>query len=271
MLSGIILAAAAAASLPAASAIDPGSWFTANAYPPEALKKHIQGQVGFEADVDPWGRPTACRVTSSSGSPILDQATCAIVQSKGRFKPAKDPSGAAVPGQYSNRAVWRLADGPRWAADFLDLSDPANPMCRTQSEGSPVIGPSCARLLQETVALPELARRLTKLVYFTSVAFGEDQPYAGDPRWGNRISDLASDRYLFRGGTDCVSIAAEGLAAGRDPCADFKTGGKLSEADRKRALKIHSEVAMFGIRRTDAVAPGTCKKGESKAEVESCD
>lgn len=102
---------AAAMQLPTATAIDPGSWFSPNNYPPEALKKGIQGSVTFDANVDANGKATACRVTISSGSDMLDQATCNLVLSQGRFIPAAGADGRPVAGHYSNRAVWML-QGP---------------------------------------------------------------------------------------------------------------------------------------------------------------
>jgi TonB family protein len=98
----------AAATVAKASAIDPGSWFSPSNYPTEALKKGIEGSVSFEVDVDPEGKPTACRVRVSSGYQLLDQATCDIVESKGRFIPATGPDGRPVAGHYGNRAIWRM-------------------------------------------------------------------------------------------------------------------------------------------------------------------
>jgi TonB family protein len=99
--------AAAAATVPKATAIDPVSWFSPDDYPMEAAKKGIEGNATFEVDVDAEGKPTACRITDSSGSASLDQTTCDIVLKKGRFKPAMF-HGKAVAGRYSETASWRL-------------------------------------------------------------------------------------------------------------------------------------------------------------------
>jgi len=42
-------------------------------YPPRALAAREQGAVGFAVTLDKDGHPTECRVTSSSGFPLLDQ------------------------------------------------------------------------------------------------------------------------------------------------------------------------------------------------------
>lgn len=113
---------AAATALPTATAIDPASWFSPDNYPSEAAKKGIQGSVAFEVDVDASGRPTACRVTVSSGSEILDEATCNLVLIQGRFIPAKGADGRSVPGHYSNRATWVL-QGPAKAAPSIQAQE----------------------------------------------------------------------------------------------------------------------------------------------------
>jgi TonB family protein len=105
--------AAASTTVPTASAIDPASWFGANAYPAEAWKKGIEGSVTFDVDVSPEGKPTACRVVVSSGYQVLDQATCDAVQAKGRFVPATGQDGRPVPGHYSNRTIWRIPNLPQ--------------------------------------------------------------------------------------------------------------------------------------------------------------
>lgn len=89
----IALLLAAAADVITAKPIDIGSWFRANDYPIEAMKKGIEGSVTFEVDVDPAGKPTACRVAVSSGSSILDRATCDAVLARARFEPALGPDG----------------------------------------------------------------------------------------------------------------------------------------------------------------------------------
>jgi TonB family protein len=99
---------AAATTVPEATPIEPASWFSPNDYPTDALKKGIQGSVSFDVEVDPEGRPTGCRVTVSSGDPNLDQTTCKLVESKGKFIPATGPDGKPVAGHYSSRANWFL-------------------------------------------------------------------------------------------------------------------------------------------------------------------
>ena len=103
---------AAAMVIPTATAIEPASWFSSDSYPLEAMKRRIEGSVTFDVDVDPQGRPTACRIIVSSGYAMLDQATCDAVQAKGRFVPATGADGKPIAGHYSNRAIWRMPSPP---------------------------------------------------------------------------------------------------------------------------------------------------------------
>ncbi|MGN6269281.1 MAG: energy transducer TonB [Sphingomonas sp.] len=103
-------AAAAPAGAPVATPIgNPASWFPADAYPPEAKAAGIQGRTEFKLELDPQGRITECDIAKSSGSPLLDSTTCALLVTNARFKPARDASGRAVPGTWQSAMVWQLA------------------------------------------------------------------------------------------------------------------------------------------------------------------
>jgi TonB family protein len=60
--------------------------------------------------VDEAGRVSACRVTGSSGSASLDDATCRIFRERAQFEPARDAHGRAVPDQISSHMRWVLPD-----------------------------------------------------------------------------------------------------------------------------------------------------------------
>ena len=85
---------------------NPGSWATTNDYPSRALREEREGTTGFRVNVGTDGRVTDCQVTSSSGSPDLDEATCTNVSRRARFKPATDSNGQPTTGSYSNRVRW---------------------------------------------------------------------------------------------------------------------------------------------------------------------
>lgn len=85
---------------------NPANWATTNDYPTRALREEREGTTGFRVSVGPDGRVTGCSVTSSSGSPDLDDATCANVTRRARFNPATDGEGQPTSGSYSNRVRW---------------------------------------------------------------------------------------------------------------------------------------------------------------------
>lgn len=84
----------------------PGEWVTTNDYPSRALREEREGTTGFRLTVGPDGRVTNCEVTSSSGSPDLDSATCENLRRRARFNPATDGEGNPTTGSYSSRTRW---------------------------------------------------------------------------------------------------------------------------------------------------------------------
>jgi protein TonB len=85
---------------------NPGSWATTNDYPSRALREERAGVTGFRVTVTPDGRASGCTITSSSGSPDLDEATCANVTRRARFNPAMDGEGKPTTGSYTGRIRW---------------------------------------------------------------------------------------------------------------------------------------------------------------------
>jgi protein TonB len=77
-------------------------------YPASAIRAEQQGTTGFRLTVGTDGRVTGCDVTSSSGSPALDQATCRIMRSRARFTPARDDHGNPTTDAVSSRIRWVL-------------------------------------------------------------------------------------------------------------------------------------------------------------------
>jgi protein TonB len=85
---------------------NPANWATTNDYPTRALREERAGTTGFRVTVGPDGKVTSCSITSSSGSPDLDEATCSNVTRRARFTPATDGEGNPTTGSYSNRIRW---------------------------------------------------------------------------------------------------------------------------------------------------------------------
>jgi protein TonB len=79
-------------------------------YPASALRNEEEGTTRFRLTVGTNGRVTDCSVTSSSGSPALDSATCRIMRSRARFTPARDNQGNATTDTYTSSITWRIQD-----------------------------------------------------------------------------------------------------------------------------------------------------------------
>jgi len=94
---------------------------------------------------------------------------------------------------------------------------------------------------------------MTKIAYFSSMAFGDDAPYDGNPAWGTRMSYSIIDQYTLNGMGDCEIIALKtrdsnkALNVDPEPCSGFRRTPKLKASLKPRALKIRYESAVFAI------------------------
>ncbi|MGF7152039.1 protein TonB [Sphingomonas zeicaulis] len=95
---------------PAVARGDQGSWVTQDDYPPRALREERVGTSAVAWDINTEGRVENCRVTSSSGSPDLDEAACKNITRRARYKPALDNAGNPIRSGASRRVVWRMPD-----------------------------------------------------------------------------------------------------------------------------------------------------------------
>ena len=86
----------------------PSRWIDYRSYPASAIKAKAQGNTGVAVDVDRYGYPTRCRVVKSAGFKALDDAACPQIMKRGRFFPALDANGVAVPGVWARTVIWRL-------------------------------------------------------------------------------------------------------------------------------------------------------------------
>ena len=84
---------------------------TGRDYPPEAKRAGIEGNLTTRYVVDTHGRIVRCSIVASSGSPVLDAATCRLVIDRYRFAPAHDASGRAVEDTIDEDHGWRIAAG----------------------------------------------------------------------------------------------------------------------------------------------------------------
>lgn len=92
--------------------IDPGSWITNADYPYEVQQAGTTGIVGFTLMVDAQGSVIGCQIEQSSGSTVLDTTTCKLLNTRARFKPARDNKGRATADRYASRVMWSTHAGP---------------------------------------------------------------------------------------------------------------------------------------------------------------
>lgn len=74
---------------------------------PDALRQTAGGgTVGVRYTVLPDGRVGACRITRSSGVPLLDQTTCRLITDRFRFRPSLDAAGRPVQADIVENHEW---------------------------------------------------------------------------------------------------------------------------------------------------------------------
>lgn len=86
------------------------SYFSTDDYPVEAQLREAEGIVQFRLIIDRLGTPTRCIVARSSNDPDLDRATCDILMTRARFRPARDARGRAIETSVSSRVNWVLPE-----------------------------------------------------------------------------------------------------------------------------------------------------------------
>ncbi|MHA6723204.1 energy transducer TonB [Sphingomonas sp. RS2018] len=85
---------------------------------PDALRETSDGgRVGVRYTVLPSGRVGNCRITRSSGVPLLDATTCRLITQRFRFRPSRDSAGRPVAADIVESHEWV---NEMTAADFAE-------------------------------------------------------------------------------------------------------------------------------------------------------
>jgi TonB family protein len=84
--------------------------FSTDDYPLAAISRSEEGSVKAELVISPAGRVDSCRILESSYSAALDVATCAIMQRRARYTPARDNMGRPVEDRQTVKIRWKLDD-----------------------------------------------------------------------------------------------------------------------------------------------------------------
>ena len=89
---------------------DRAGWITNDDYPARALRDGTEGMVGYRLVIGSNGRVSACEITSSSGSRVLDDETCRQITRRARFDAATDQNGVKVVGTFTGTVRWQIPD-----------------------------------------------------------------------------------------------------------------------------------------------------------------
>ena len=81
-------------------------WLHNSDYPREAKEAGMEGTLTIIVTIEPNGRVSNCAVVRSSGSDILDDTTCRLVQERYRYRPALDPMGRPVRAREIQNHSW---------------------------------------------------------------------------------------------------------------------------------------------------------------------
>gem|GEM_PF-2791503 len=222
MFASLLLAAAAAGSAASAGAspvvaIDPGSWLTTDDYPGAPVITAQGGRVHVRMAVDATGRPTSCTVTNTSGLPVLDNHTCALMMRRGHFTPARDARGRAIAGSFTTTVSW-TADPTALGPARMELIYPvaANGTlgpCRLMvsgkkvSEGEASLCDPQAMLELARESLPDPATAYQSLAIRVGVV--EELPDSYEP------AIAEEDTYLF--GRAHAAVSADGIVTACTP------------------------------------------------------
>ena len=77
-------------------------------YPRAALRDRLQGRVSVRFTVLTSGRIANCRITASSGSPMLDATTCRLLTQRLRFRPARNSAGTPIESELGSDYTWGI-------------------------------------------------------------------------------------------------------------------------------------------------------------------
>ncbi|MEM8723954.1 MAG: TonB family protein [Pseudomonadota bacterium] len=88
----------------------PGGWITDRDYRTRWIREGREGLAKFRLEISASGRVSDCTVIGSTGHNVLDVATCRLITKRARFEPARDSSGAKVPGTFSSSVNWQIPE-----------------------------------------------------------------------------------------------------------------------------------------------------------------
>lgn len=213
---------------PARAKANLGALVSDRDYPSEALRKFEEGPVGFRLQIGADGRVTGCRVTVSSGSALLDSATCRIMSERARFTAARDSNGKPTTDTFNARIIWRIDDGsgpslfePALAVETIRGTPDGRVTCQLVVNGAPPETETCPADLADPIEAT--ARKTRRVIEQTTVTIMTPTGIVEPTDHGSRGTLLAESDAVFR-------VAADGSVA---EC-------------RVMSSKVHRPGAQFG-------------------------
>jgi TonB family protein len=97
---------------PPAPSLPPATWVETSDYPAVSLRNNEEGATRFFLTIGVDGLVKDCKVTEPSGHQALDDATCALIKERARFRPAFDKDGNKVEGNWASSIVWKIPPSP---------------------------------------------------------------------------------------------------------------------------------------------------------------
>lgn len=82
--------------------------FRSGDYPSQAIYDYRSGTVRVALLIDEKGKVADCAILETSGTPVLDAQSCAIIKERARFKPAVGQDGKPMKDGYIQRITWRM-------------------------------------------------------------------------------------------------------------------------------------------------------------------
>lgn len=131
-----------------ARVVNATAWVTPNDYPPVSIERGEAGTAKVELHVTAEGKVDGCNVQQSTGSPLLDATTCAVIRQRARYEPATDRNGHVTASTDTRTINWAIPNedrpAPAWIPRPLsfgvrvdvDIDDHGKVVdCRTQKSG----------------------------------------------------------------------------------------------------------------------------------------
>lgn len=207
----MFLAALLAAAVAAQPIGDQAALITADDYPAAARRAGKEGVVAVTLAIDASGYVADCTVTTSSGSPDLDAATCALLRERARYSPELDEQGRVIATVRSRKVRWtlppldELASGAHRMTYAIDTAGQLG-TCKLDEIGAPDPNAGCNPELASNMASAYLTKPLTQ---YSSVSVTLAMEVDTDKK---ALPMVGSERIMISKAS--IGVSADGVITG---------------------------------------------------------